>query len=81
VSTRVYRYVRGGETRFVPYRPRLTIADDDLEALRLAHPGSTGRPRKGDTRGGLRTIAAILGCSPTAVKKRLRRIAEREEGV
>jgi hypothetical protein len=50
-----------------------------LEALRLQHPGSTGRPRKGETRGGLCAIAAKLGVTPKAIWDRLNAIAKREE--
>jgi hypothetical protein len=80
---RIYRYVRGGEPRFVPFKPRLSISDDELTALRLAHPGSTGHPRglprRCGAKTGLRAIAAILGCSEHVVRYRLRKIAEREE--
>jgi hypothetical protein len=80
---RIYRYVRGGEPRFVPLRPAIRISDDDLTALRLAHPGSTGHPRglprRCGVKTGLRAIAAILGCSEHVVRYRLRKIAEREE--
>ena len=78
-APRIYRYVRGGDPRFIPYRRPFDISDDDLEALRLQHPGSTGRPRRGETRGGLPAIAALLGVHPSTVSARLRKIAEREE--
>ena len=73
MGARIFRYVAGGNPRFVPFKPRIKISDDELEALRMLHPGSTGHPR------GLRAMAEILGCSDQAIRYRLRKIAEREE--
>jgi hypothetical protein len=58
---------------------RLTIDDDRLEKLRLRLPGSTGRPRKGNRKGGLKKIGAMLGVSTATVARRPRIIAERDE--
>lgn len=84
MGSRVYQYVPGGALRFVRFRPRIKISDDELEALRMRHPGSTGhprgQPRHGSFVGGLETIAKKLGCSGRTVSRHLQRIAKREEG-
>ena len=73
----VLRYVRG--VGFERLRKPLAIGDEELEALRLIHFGSTGRPRKGKENGGLRAIARKIGCSSRTVSRRLRKLA-REDG-
>ena len=78
MSTRVFQYLGRGKG-FGPYRPRLKVSDDDIEAMRMLYPGSTGRPKIGSPGGGLRTIAKLLGCSHRTVSLRLMKIAEREE--
>jgi hypothetical protein len=77
-ASRVYRYVRGGDPRFVPYRPRIAATNPQLEALRMRYPGSTGRPPRGFP-GGLEAIAKIMGCSKRTVSRRLLGLAERED--
>lgn len=83
MGARIFRYVAGGNPRFVPFKPRIKISDDELEALRMLHPGSTGHPRglplRCGVHTGLRAMAEILGCSDQAIRYRLRKIAEREE--
>ena len=71
------RYIRG--VGFKPYRPRLKISDEELEAMRLIHYGSTGRPRKGTENGGQRAIAKKLGCSQKTVSRRLMEAAARHD--
>jgi hypothetical protein len=78
-TPRIARYVRGGEPRFVPLKPAIRIDDAKLEELRMAYPGSTGRPRSDMPKGGLKAIARKLGCHPKTVSRHLRKIAEREE--
>ena len=54
--------------------------DAQLVELRLAHPGSTGAPKKHEQgRGGLRVIAAKLNRPYGSVWYRLRKLAELED--
>jgi len=80
---KVYQYVAGGDPRFVPYKPRVRVSDDELEALRMIYDGSNKSRSHGKIvpGGGLRALAKIVGCSDHGVRYRLRKIAEREEGV
>jgi hypothetical protein len=61
-------------------RPFTPEEDAQLIELRLAHPGSTGAPKKHEQgRGGLRVIAAKMNRPYGSVWYRLRKLAELED--
>ena len=81
-NVKVFRYVRGGDPRFVPFKPRLKISNDDLEAMRMLYDGSgVGKPNGGALvpGAGVRAIGKALGVSGNCIRHRLIKIAEREE--
>jgi hypothetical protein len=80
---KVFRYVAGGDPRFVPFKPRVKFDDDQLEAMRMVYDGSAVGCRTGGALvpgAGLKAMGRALGCAGNTVRYHLRKIAERAEG-